>query len=251
MSYREILPHPALRAAVDRFWVRSGAGELSPQHILPDGCIDVLIGLDSRRAYVVGTMTRALVVTVAPVATAAVRFRPGGAAAFLGVTAHELTDRRVPASELLRWLTPDVLDAEEPLAAVALLEQCLLARLGCVAPPERAVAHVVRACFGPMPPPVAALARQLGWSRQRLTRVLREQVGIGAKELLRVARLQRAVDQLQRPESTSLASAAAGLGYFDQAHLCRDFRELVGVSPAVVRASARTIFPIRSLLAGA
>ena len=95
------------------------------------------------------------------------------------------------------------------------------------------------------------LAGRLGYSRQRLTRLLLEQVGIGAKELLRVGRLQRAVDQLQKAEGASLAQAATGLGYFDQAHMCRDFRELVGLSPALVRSSARTIFPIRSLLTGA
>jgi len=98
---------------------------------------------------------------------------------------------------------------------------------------------------------VEGLAQEVGWSRQRLTRVLLDEVGLSAKQLLRVGRLQRAVDQLQRRPSTNLAQAAVGLGYFDQAHMCRDFRELVGLSPSAVRAAARTIFPIRSLLAGA
>jgi AraC-like DNA-binding protein len=59
------------------------------------------------------------------------------------------------------------------------------------------------------------------------------------------------VDELQRRPNASLAQAAVELGYFDQAHLCRDFRELVGLTPRAVRAAARTIFPIRSLLGGA
>jgi AraC-like DNA-binding protein len=63
--------------------------------------------------------------------------------------------------------------------------------------------------------------------------------------------LQRAVVTLQTRPGTTLAQAALDVGYFDQAHMCRDFRALVGLSPSGVRAAAGTIFPIRSLLAGA
>ena len=71
------------------------------------------------------------------------------------------------------------------------------------------------------------------------------------ERLVRVGRLQRAVLALQARTGTSLAQTALDVGYFDQAHMCRDFRELVGLSPSVVRAAAGTIFPIHSLLAGA
>ncbi|MEY4545315.1 MAG: hypothetical protein RL685_1510 [Pseudomonadota bacterium] len=275
MSYREIVPHAALREHVDRFWVhlpapssveepssaqqrssvlqRSSAHE--PRHILPDGCIDVLV-VPRRSISVVGTMTRALVLDVVPLPTAAVRFRPGVATAFLGVAAHELTDSRVATSELgLPWLEPRVIDAADPLAAVALLQQGLLRRQAQLSAPQRLVAQVVRACFGSLspgvPPTVQALAQECGYSRQRLNRVVMEEVGIGAKGLVRVGRLQRAVLALQARTGTSLAQAALDVGYFDQAHMCRDFRELVGLSPSVVRAAAGTIFPIHSLLAGA
>jgi AraC-like DNA-binding protein len=254
MSYREIVPHPALRAWVDRFWIREPDAEepgVVPHCILPDGCVDVLIGLDTRAVHVVGTMTEALHVDARRVSTAAVRFRPGAAARVLGVAAHELTDRRVPLAELgSRWLSPRAVEASSPSAAVAPLEQSLLARLDG-AQLQPALARTVELCFGSTSPSVQELADELGWSRQRLTRMLLDEVGLSAKQLLRVARLQRAVDQLQRQPHLSLAQAAVELGYFDQAHLCRDFRELVGLTPRAVRAAARTIFPIRSLLGGA
>jgi len=260
MSYREILPHPALSAVVDRFWVRSreqsGSRAASQsRYVLPDGCIDILIGLDARSVQVVGAMTSALAVNGPGAALAAVRFRPGAAAALLGVSARELTDRRVPLAALSgAWLSPRVLDAESPLAAVRLLEASLLRRASSVrsrASAAQKVEQAVRACFGPTPPAVAALAREVGCSRQRLTQVLLDEVGLGAKELLRIGRLQRAVAELQDGPTVPLVETAIGLGYFDQAHMCRDFRELVGVSPRIVRASPLTIFPIRSLFSEA
>jgi AraC-like DNA-binding protein len=237
VAYAEVPPPAALRPFVDRFWTRTpGAG---PGRILPDGCIDLIVSAEG--ADVVGTMTRPFVVPPGPGGTVvAVRFRPGGAAPFLRVAAHELTDRRVSARDL-HLAAP----AEPTLAALA---RFLLERLP--RGPEPRLAHAVRALLGEAPPSVSALADELGWSRQHLGRRFRDEVGVGPKELARVARVQRAVDRLQRRRGT-VAAAAAELGYFDQAHLAHDFRALVGLAPAEVQAGAGSIFPIRSLLDGA
>jgi AraC-like DNA-binding protein len=60
--------------------------------------------------------------------------------------------------------------------------------------------------------------------------------------------MQRAIDAVQRARGAALAAAAIDLGYFDEAHMALDFRELVGLTPAAVRAARGSIFPIRSLL---
>jgi AraC-like DNA-binding protein len=182
-------------------------------------------------------------------ALAAVRFRPGGAVPFLRLSAHELTDRVVACDDLdLDW-TPPLEEGAAPAAALHALERALLGRLSRIAAPDPLVAFAVAALFAQQPPTVDALARRIGWTRQHLRRALRQHVGVGVKTLGRVARLQRAVDRLQRGPA-GLAGAAAELGYFDQAHMARDFRELAGVSPAEGRAAAGSIFPIRSLLGG-
>jgi AraC-like DNA-binding protein len=78
---------------------------------------------------------------------------------------------------------------------------------------------------------------------------LSRHVGVSPKQIARVARLQRAVDELQRGRGVNLADAAVRLGYFDQAHMALDFRDLASVTPLIARASASSIFPIRSLFA--
>ncbi len=133
MGYREYSPHPALRPYVDRFWVRSIEAEARPQLILPDGCIDLMVRLDSSfEAFAIGTMTRAIVFDPKPSGrVVAVRFRPGAAAPFLALAADELTDRTVTCVELgLRWLAParlgsfvDLEDAARRLERI-LLDRC-------------------------------------------------------------------------------------------------------------------------------
>jgi AraC-like DNA-binding protein len=133
--------------------------------------------------------------------------------------------------------------ADSAADAMALLEQSLLARLPSL---DRLADHAVRALMEEAPPSVEALARTVGWTRQHLARVLRQRVGLAPKQLARVARLQRATLHLQGRQRT-LADAAAALGYFDEAHMARDFRQLAGVTPATAALERSSIFPIRSL----
>jgi AraC-like DNA-binding protein len=254
-GYRELPPHPALSPFVDRFWVSVEDAAPPPRRILPDGCIDVLVDLlHGGPPIVVGTMTRASVFEPrGPIRIAAVRFRPAGAVPFLSVSARELTDRTFGCDEVgARWLADAPwADAVDPVGAVDSLQRSLLRRLAALERPDPVVAHAVAALFGSEPPSIEALGRDTGWSRQHLARAFRFHVGVSPKQLARVARLQRAVVDLQRGRAHGLADTALRLGYFDQAHMTRDFRALAGLTPAEARAAAGSIFPIPSLLAGA
>jgi len=77
---------------------------------------------------------------------------------------------------------------------------------------------------------VAALAGEVGWSARHLTDRFRAEVGLRPKEAARVARFDRARRRL-RP-GARLADIAAQTGYFDQAHLAREFHALAGCAPS-------------------
>jgi len=77
---------------------------------------------------------------------------------------------------------------------------------------------------------VADLAAEVGWSGRHLTDRFRAEVGLRPKEAARVARFDRARRRL-RP-GTRLADLAAQSGYFDQAHLAREFQALAGCAPS-------------------
>jgi methylphosphotriester-DNA--protein-cysteine methyltransferase len=71
-----------------------------------------------------------------------------------------------------------------------------------------------------------------GFSRQHLTRLFREQIGIGPKLYARLARFRAALAHVGRSErAMSWSSISARLGYADQSHLIADFREFTSFTP--------------------
>lgn len=83
---------------------------------------------------------------------------------------------------------------------------------------------------------VSELAAEVGWSRQYLGRRFASEFGLRPKLAARVVRFERVWTMLRStPPDVSLAQVAAACGYFDQAHLNRDFVELAGCTPARLR----------------
>jgi AraC-like DNA-binding protein len=77
---------------------------------------------------------------------------------------------------------------------------------------------------------VAELSRTVGWTRQHFARRFADEFGLAPKLAARVVRFERARRMLQTP-FLSIAQVAASCGYYDQAHLTRDFVELAGCPP--------------------
>ena len=63
-------------------------------------------------------------------------------------------------------------------------------------------------------------------------------MGVGPKWVLQRYRLQDAVAMIDAGEVDDLATLAAGLGWYDQAHFSRDFSQVVGTSPGRYLAAA-------------
>jgi AraC-like DNA-binding protein len=80
---------------------------------------------------------------------------------------------------------------------------------------------------------VVDLAEEIGWSRRHLGERFRDELGLSPKVAARVMRFQRACRLLQRPRRPGLADVAAACGYYDQAHLTREWHDLAGCTPTV------------------
>jgi AraC-like DNA-binding protein len=172
----------------------------------------------------------------------AVKFRPGGFAAFTGT---------LPARDSVVPLGPELdLGASDLLAAVlaeeddddraAVLDAALLPRapeppdpyvdlLGLIGVmiDDRSLVRVEQ---------VAALG---GLSARSLQRLFASYVGVPPKAVLSRYRLQDAAAAIDAGLVDDLADLAASLGWFDQAHFSRDFRAVVGVTPSAYQQRTR------------
>ena len=245
--YAEHAPGAALAPYVECFWTaRADAAPPRPSRVLPDGCADVIVDLaGAPRAYVVGTMRRALVVPPAPrTDIVSVRFHPGAALPFFGVPLSELVDRAAPLDAL--WgdaaasSLVDALASADPAARVARLQDVLLRRLAAAradhALATRATA-LMRHARGRVS--VAEVAAALGVGERRLERAFDAAVGIPPKQLARVLRFRAAVRLVGRGDAPRWTTIALDAGYADQAHFIREFRALAGVTPSAFAAERR------------
>jgi AraC-like DNA-binding protein len=221
--------------------------------VLPDGCSDLIVGVEGLpAATIVGTMRTALVVPLAGSARLlGVRFHPGAALRIFDTPLNELTDRRIPLESL--WgsaaheLSHALAEAGGP-AGPSKAERILSTRLAGheagshndESLAERAVTLFRRARGGIG---VRQAAAALGVGERRLQRAFDRSVGLSPKMLARVLRFRRAVRQFDGAASSpgSWARLAALAGYADQSHFIREFRTLAGLTPAAYLRERRAV----------
>jgi AraC-like DNA-binding protein len=75
---------------------------------------------------------------------------------------------------------------------------------------------------------IGAIARGWGYGERQVRRRVLAATGHGPKRLVRIARMQRL---LLDGRSESWARSAVEHGYYDEAHMANDVRELVGATP--------------------
>jgi AraC-like DNA-binding protein len=78
---------------------------------------------------------------------------------------------------------------------------------------------------------IQQITDRLGWTRKRLIKGFRNEIGIPPKALARVLRFRRALEELNSGNIISNPQLAAECGYSDQAHMIRDFKALSGLTP--------------------
>jgi AraC-like DNA-binding protein len=164
-----------------------------------------------------------------------VNLAPHAARALFRVPMDSLAERIVPLEDLLgrraTLLVEQLQEAPDWAGRFGVLDAALAAWLAPASPPEPAVRWAwqqLRATHGRVR--VARLADELGWSRKRLVAGFREHVGLPPKTVARVLRFEQVV-RLAEQTDLSWLEIALRCGYFDQAHLSRDFRAISGCTP--------------------
>jgi AraC-like DNA-binding protein len=166
-----------------------------------------------------------------------VNLTPAGARLLLGMPAGALSPAVVHLEDVVGRAAPELVEqlADAPDwpqrfgTLVAALRR--LARRALPAP-HVAVDAAWRQLAGDPAARVADTAAAVGYSRRHLNERFRAEYGVSPKQAARIARFDRARRALQVAAPPSLASAAALAGYYDQAHMAREWNELAGCPPS-------------------
>lgn len=246
-SLRLLSAPPGLGRRVEHLWMETFQGAPAHAHaawrIVPDPCAHLLYHRISPRDGK-GTSHRLLMAGPRTVAvdidktrrsmTAGVRLRPWAAPSLFGLSAGELTDGTVAFEDLVG---AEARNLEERLRAApadrvpAILASWLVERAtGSETSAERrARAAVSRLCRQAS---CGEAARSVGVGTRRLRALMRDQVGLSPKTVARIARLHGALRQARAAGPVvSWARVATSSGYYDQAHMVREFRRFLGETP--------------------
>jgi AraC-like DNA-binding protein len=171
-----------------------------------------------------------------------VRFRAGAFRGFLKKRVASITDRTLPLSAIFdvdnAAINAAVLDAADDAAMIAIAEPMLRAVVPAPDPTIGLIGDIIeRISADPELMRVDRLAEVAGLGVRDLQRLFAEYVGVSPKWVIRRCRLHEVAHRLAQGESGVLARVAQELGYFDQAHLTRDFTAMVGKSPSDYRAA--------------
>lgn len=133
-------------------------------------------------------------------------------------------------------------EARDWPARFALLDRFLLARLAAAPAMHADVAATLDMLArhdGAVS--IGKLTTDRGVSRKRLVQLYRAELGLPPKTIARVLRFNRVVDLIHVDPDTGWAALAQDTGYYDQAHLARDFRDLAGCTPGAYRRAQQPV----------
>jgi AraC-like DNA-binding protein len=162
---------------------------------------------------------------------------PLGARRLFGMPAGVLANEVVPLDEMLgaraRTLVDRLVSAPSWREQFAVLDDMLVQQLRDGRDPPNEVVHAwdhlvaTGGCID-----VAQLASDVGYSRRHFGEVFRRELGLSPKVAGRVLRFERSRRLIERSQQrVNLAGVAATSGYYDHAHLTREWREIAGCAP--------------------
>lgn len=247
--YKEFRPHPLLTSYVDAYWT-AGSTQFMQQRILPDTCADIIFNISEDvittdgemsvlpgNAFVVGTMTTFQDTALnAGTCLLGVRFKPGGLSAFTSMPLQLITDDHASLHDVAPgWqvtLEALLLKAAGITAKVQCLESFLLQRLPAVniisGKIQNSIA-LIKQTNGDIA--TNALAVQAYMSPRNFERHFLRVTGVSPKTFSRIVRFIHLKQQLEKLPNPHLLSLALDNGFYDHAHLTREFKTFAGESP--------------------
>jgi AraC-like DNA-binding protein len=214
------------------------------ERVLPDGAVRLIVdGGDGVRApavRVAGGSTQPVVLSLrGRVRGLSLTLRPGAAAVLLGVPAAELANGVAPLADLWTGEEARALrgiggteDEGEHLQLLWSALQRRAMRSGNLPADVRQARHaagLIRAGGGQRN--LREVAQALGVGERRMQQIFQEHVGLSPRAWSRLARLHTCVRLMREAQRPAWPELALEAGFYDQAHLANEFKQLSGLTP--------------------
>ncbi len=258
MIYLEHQPGQALKHCVRLLWYCKAPGlPHARERVLPRGEMQIILNLASdrltecsvERAGTVGPLPPSIVVgprrqydlvdTRDLEELLGIVFRPGGAAPFLRENASVFFEKFISLEDVVpcRDLRAVLREHRTPMQKLVALEKWLVEWMDGRVPHRKPL--TVHALTLLRQYSVRDTARQLSVSERRLHQVFKTEVGLSPKLWSRVQRFQHALHCLQAGAEPRWEQLALECGFYDQSHLCNEFKAFSGIDLSTYTASPR------------
>lgn len=262
MRVAEFLPGATWRPFIAAYWVQETEPNtgLSGRRIYADGCADLIynagdniayfypqahgqqvIPLHPGRLYLGGTMTAYGVLrSEAGCLLTGIRFWPGGFYALFAQSMQPTVDSLIEFPESALYALMRHTENLDVRLDQWLAERSASGKLPHTGKYDFAFLRKLMYDSGGLAS-VETLAKEMCVSIRTLERIFKKNVGIPAKEFLRIVRFQEVLKRLRNrtgknecavTSKESLLRIAFELGYYDHAHLTNEFKKYAGILPS-------------------
>ncbi len=226
--------HPANKRLVGivHSYLQVSTSKPTPYPIMPDGTQAIFISAES--TLIGGAHTQALDIQIQkPGDYFGIRFYPGALRHFFNLNLSEITGQFVESQyfpcRYFALLHQQIYQQDNFLQRVRICEQWLLRHF--TPQPSNSfdlALGLIYQSTGNIE--ISTLANNTGVSSRQLNRLFQQYTGLSTKAFAQIIRIQNACKQLYENPNNSLETALQ-LGFFDQAHLLKEYKRLLTLSP--------------------
>lgn len=165
-------------------------------------------------------------------------FHAHGLNHILNIPASQLNNKVIPLAELFGaagvTLQRDIAASDKLSEKISYMEDFVRKMANCHRPAGDPLVTIALDCIqrhkGLMP--IQQLTDIIGCQPRQLERKFDTAIGISPKHLCNIVRVHAFIKLLQSDDTPNLTGYAYESGYYDQAHLIREFKKITGLTPS-------------------
>lgn len=233
------LPTPDLSYFIEHYWIVGWdlrGQEPCIQETLPYPCVHLVIERGASSIYGVQT-GRFMRLLEGQGRVFGIKFKPGAFYPFVHVPVSRFTNSIISLRDALGiesiLLEDAILSCDDESRMQALAETFLRERLPSQDTHVTLINGIVEWISAHREiTRVDDIASQFHLNKRAMQRLFRQYVGVSPKWVIQRFRLHEVAERLDAGESVDWPAIVAELGYSDQAHFIKDFKSIVGKTPA-------------------